>query len=140
MNRSIINWLLIFCVGWAVLGAAACSKGHQGGSMASQPAVKVANVSVSRLAQTGSLRFYFVLDATSRQPSSVQYATTDGTAKAGIDYTPVTGTATIPAGQTQTYVDVPVMGDSLRRPDQTFYLKLSSPVNCTPDSSQATGT
>jgi beta-glucanase (GH16 family) len=125
----------------AVFGAAACSKGgHQGGSTALQPAVKVASVSGSRPAQTGSFRFYFVLDASSRQAVSVRYATTDGTAKAGVDYTAVAGTANIPAGQTQTYVDVPVMGDSLRRPDQTFLLQLSSPVNCTLDSSQATAT
>jgi len=127
--------------GTALWATAACSKGaHRAISTGSQPVIKVASVAATRPAQTGSLRFYFVLDATSTRAASVQYATTDGTAKAGVDYTPVNGTANIPAGQTQAYLDVPVTGDSLRRPDQTFYLQLSSPVNCTLDSSQATAT
>ena len=42
---------------------------------------------------------------------TVQYETVDGTARAGADYTPVAGTATIPMGQTSALVLVPVIDD-----------------------------
>jgi beta-glucanase (GH16 family) len=130
----------IFCIGiiWTV---AACSKGgSRGGTTGSEPSVKVSDVTSNRPAQTGPFRFYIDLSAASQQTVSVQYATMDGTAKAGVDYTAVSGTVNIQAGQTETYVDVQVTGDSLRQPDQTFYMQLSSPVNCTLGTAQATAT
>ncbi len=124
-----------------LLSLAACSKGgSKAGSAGSAPAVTVGDVTASRPAQTGPFRFYIDLSAVSKQVVSVQYATMDGTAKAGVDYTAASGTVSIPAGQTETYVDVQVAGDSLRQPDQTFYMQLSSPVNCTLGTSQATAT
>ncbi len=42
---------------------------------------------------------------------TVQYETVDGTARAGADYTAVSGTATIPMGETSAFVLVPVIDD-----------------------------
>ena len=42
---------------------------------------------------------------------TVKYETVDGTARAGADYTAVSGTATIPMGQTSAFVLVPVIDD-----------------------------
>ena len=42
----------------------------------------------------------------------VPYATADGTALAGVDYTAVGGSVTIPAGATGATVSVPVLGGS----------------------------
>ena len=42
---------------------------------------------------------------------TVRYETVDGTARAGADYTPVAGTATIPMGQRSAFVLVPVVDD-----------------------------
>jgi beta-glucanase (GH16 family) len=125
-----------------LLVTAACSKGAKsgGGPTGPLPSATVSNVTANRPTQTGPFRFYIDLSATSQQPVSVNYATLDGTAKAGTDYTAVSGTVTIPAGQTETYVDVPVMGDSLRKPDQDFYMQLSVPVNCTLGAPKATAT
>lgn len=133
---------VIYGIGLGLLAVAACSKnaGKRGGSGGSEPSMTVSGVTATRPAQSGPFRFYFGLSAVSQQTVSVQYATVDGTAKAGVDYTAAMGTVSIPAGQTQTYVDVQVVGDSLRRPDQTFYLQLRSPVNCTLDSSEALAT
>jgi beta-glucanase (GH16 family) len=97
-------------------------------------------VNSARPAQTAPFRFYVDLSAASQQSVSVNYATADGTAKAGTDYTASSGTLTIPAGQTEAYVDVPIKGDSLRQADQIFYVNLSAPVNATLGTSQATGT
>jgi beta-glucanase (GH16 family) len=124
--------------GLAFLGLAACSKGSS--SKGSAPSLTVGNITASRPSQTAPFRFYIDLSAVSKQAVSVQYVTADGTAKAGADYTAASGTASIPPGQTETYVDVQVKGDSLRQPDQTFFIQLNSPVNCTLGTTEATAT
>ncbi len=125
-----------------LVAVTACSKGSKGGgsSTGNQPSVKVSGVTSARPVQTAPFRFYIDLSAASQQSVSVNYATADGTAKAGTDYTASSGTLTIPAGQTEVYVDVPIKGDSLRQADQVFYVNLSAPVNATLGTSQATGT
>jgi beta-glucosidase len=60
-------------------------------------------------------------------PVTVTYATADGTATPGQDYTPVSGTLTFPAGTasgaTRT-VEVPTRGDRAAEPAETIPLKL----------------
>lgn len=125
-----------------LVAVTACSKGSKGGgsSTGDQPSVKVSGVTSARPAQTAPFRFYIDLSAPSQQSVSMNYATADGTAKAGTDYTATSGTLTIPAGQTEVYIDVPIKGDSIRQADQVFYVNISAPVNATLGTSQATGT
>ena len=121
----------------------ACSKGGQGssgGSTGSKPSVKASDVTQARQSQSSSFRFYIDLSGTSPQDVTVSYSTSDGTAKAGVDYSAASGSVTIPAGQTEVFVDVPVTGDSLRRADQQFYFQLGNPVNATLGTAKATGT
>jgi hypothetical protein len=67
------------------------------------------------------------------QPSGVDltfhYETADSTATAGTDYQAASGTLTIPAGQTEGTISVPVYGDTLPEPNETFFVSLSSPVD-----------
>jgi polyhydroxybutyrate depolymerase len=58
---------------------------------------------------------------------SVQYATTDGTAKAGQDYTPVSGTLLFEPGQALNSFRVPIANDALPQPNRSFTLSLSHP-------------
>ena len=91
--------------------------------------------------QVISFRFFINVSPASDKDIKVNYATADGTAISGADYTAVSGTLTIPATNTVGYVDVLVSGDSLRQPDQAFSLILSSPVNATiSGTGNATGT
>ncbi|HWB91447.1 MAG TPA: family 16 glycosylhydrolase [Puia sp.] len=125
------------------LGTMSCSKSSHGGQSnngADGPTVKVGNVTQSRQTQTSAFRFYIDLSAAATQAVSVNYATADGTARAGADYTATSGTITIAAGQTEVYVDVPVLGDSLRQANQTFYFQISNPVNSVLGASRGTGT
>src|SRR5580698_4654708 len=93
----------------AFLGVTACSKGGgKAGGQTGAPSADARSVKASRQAQATPFRFYISLSAASQQAVSVQYATTDGTAKAGVDYSAVSGMVNIPAGQTQAYVDVQV--------------------------------
>ena len=57
----------------------------------------------------------------------MQFATHDGTAKAGINYTPTSGTLTFLPGVSSLFVTVPVVGATLGLPDEEFSLDLSNP-------------
>ena len=62
---------------------------------------------------------------------SVNYTTSDGTAIAGLDYTTVSGTVTIPAGQVWGTIMVPILADNVIDPSETFAITLSNPVGAT---------
>jgi YD repeat-containing protein len=89
---------------------------------------------------TTSAVFAVTLSAASGRDVTVQYATTDGTALAGQDYSATSGTLTIYAGTTSGTIAVPVTGDHLPEPNETFIVQLSSPANATITTGQATGT
>ena len=91
--------------------------------------------------QTTTYRFTINVTPTNSKAITVHYKTVDGTALAGKDYNALTGTLTIPENKLSAYVDVTVSKDSLRQPDQTFTLEISSPTNATiSGTGKATGT
>jgi uncharacterized delta-60 repeat protein len=59
------------------------------------------------------------------QPASVTYATSDGTATQGEDYTTAKGTLTFAANETQKSFVVPIRDDALAEGDETVSLTLS---------------
>ena len=69
------------------------------------------------------------LSQASNQTVSVNYATANGTATAGADYTATTGTLTFAPGVTTQVLNIPILNDSLNEADETFTLALSSPTN-----------
>ena len=75
------------------------------------------------------------LDAPSGRPVTVEYATTDGSATAGADYTADSGTVEFAPGQTSQTLLVSVAGDLADESNETFTIDLSSPVNATIDAS-----
>ena len=58
--------------------------------------------------------------------TSVAYATSDGSAQAGSDYTAHAGTLTIPAGQTSASFSVPITDDAVPEGGETVLLSLSN--------------
>jgi chitinase len=64
-------------------------------------------------------------------PVTVRYATANGTATAGSDYTAATGTLTFSAGSVRQEVAVSITGDATVESDETFSLLLSSPQGAT---------
>ncbi len=61
-------------------------------------------------------------------PVSVDYATSDGTATAGSDYTNTSGTLTFGVGETLKTITVPLNNDALIEEDETVNIVLSNPV------------
>lgn len=59
---------------------------------------------------------------------TVQFATSDGTAVGGVNYTPVAATLDFPMGETMQTVTIPVMDDLQITPDLTVNLTLSNPT------------
>jgi hypothetical protein len=57
----------------------------------------------------------------------VDYATSDGTAQAGVDYTTASGTLTFTAGQMSATFSVQLFNNPAAEPDETVNLTLSSP-------------
>ena len=67
--------------------------------------------------------------ATSASTVTVKYATRDGSAVAGTDYTAESGTLTFGPGQTVRSITVPITGRSGAAPSRSFGITLSSAVN-----------
>jgi chitinase len=84
--------------------------------------------------------FTVTLSRTFATPVSVNYASANGTAVVGSDYTATSGTLNIPAGQTSGTIAVPVIGDTILEADETFFVNLTSPSNSTIFDGQGKGT
>ena len=96
------------------------------------PALSVNDVTVTE-GDSGAVNATFTvsLSALSGLPVTVSYATADGTAFAGSDYTATSATLTFVPGQTTQTVNVAVLGDLLSEADQSFALNLSGPISAT---------
>lgn len=70
--------------------------------------------------------FAVTLSSPATQTVSVDYATSDGTAHAGIDYQAISGTLTFAPGATRRTVTVPVLGDIAANGNRFFKLLLSN--------------
>jgi hypothetical protein len=81
---------------------------------------------------------FTVTYAGTMSPGSVQYATANGTAVAGVDYAMTAGTLNFPSAGTMT-VTVLILGDAAKEANETFFVNLSSPVNGTITDGQGVG-
>ena len=86
------------------------------------------------------LAFTVSMDRARDVPVRVDYATEDGSARAGDDYTSVTGALTIAAGGREGTVEVPVLPALHVTGERTLTLKLSNATNAVIDDASATGT
>lgn len=59
--------------------------------------------------------------------TSVDYATADGSAKAGTDYTAKTGTLNFAANESEKSITIPIINDSLAEGIEIFHINLSNP-------------
>ncbi|MYI20113.1 MAG: hypothetical protein F4121_08580, partial [Acidimicrobiia bacterium] len=91
------------------------------------PSLSVADKTVDE--DDGTITVTVSLSSTSVDEVTVQYATSNGTATAGIDYTGSSGTLTFPAGDTSKTVSVSIIDDTLDEVNETFKVTLSNPTN-----------
>ena len=105
------------------------------------PTLSIADVSVLEGNVNGSMSFKVTLSASSSNNVLVNYATLDGTAKSGSDFTgKVDGQLVFLTGETEKSITVPLSGDAVKEPNETFQVLLLNPVSGTLARDRATGT
>jgi hypothetical protein len=102
------------------------------------PQLSINNVSVTEA--ISSAVFSVTLSPAAASTVTVSYATANGTATAGSDYTATSGVLTFTAGQTTRTVSVPVLRDAVLEGPETFKLSLSGATGAAIAQSQGTAT
>ncbi len=103
------------------------------------PSVSVDSPSAGEGAAT--VDFTLTLSGPSAYTLTVDWATSNGTATSGLDYTGATGTATFVPGDTSETVSIAILGDNIDEADETLFLTLSNPsANLTLGVTPGTGT
>ena len=87
-----------------------------------------------------TLDFAVTLNREAAGTVTVGYATENGTATAGSDYTATSGTLTFQPGETEKTVSVPVLEDDHDEGSETLTLRLTSAAGATIADGEATGT
>jgi hypothetical protein len=106
------------------------------------PTLSINSVSVTE-GNTGTTNanFTVTLSAPSSQTITVHYATADGSATvADNDYSATSDTLTFAPNQTTATIPVPVVGDRIAEPNETFTVTLSQPTNAFLSLTNSTGT
>ena len=93
------------------------------------PTLQIEDASASEEAARLKFKVSFADGAPSTQAVTVDYATSDGDALAGNDYTGTIDTLTIPPGDSSGVISVPIIDDDVAEDDETFTLTLSNPSN-----------
>jgi hypothetical protein len=88
---------------------------------------------------TTPMIFTVVLSNPIASGATVDYATSDGTATAGADYTPTSGTLTFGPAQTVRTITVNVIGDTMAEANETLRVILTNPSGMTLGKGQGTG-
>jgi hypothetical protein len=96
------------------------------GAAATQIQFALASVGVGEA--DGAARIYLTRTGVLTGKSTVSYATSDGGARAGVDYTAAQGTLTFAAGQSRRAFSVPITDDCLVQGTHQLTLTLSSPA------------
>lgn len=92
------------------------------------PNIWVGDAGVVPTTDTAGVPIYFVVTVGRQEssPFTFSYATTDGSAIAGVDYTAVSGTATMPAGATSMDIPVTILPEAVPTSNRTFTLTISN--------------
>jgi subtilisin-like proprotein convertase family protein len=105
------------------------------------PDISIGDVTITEgNSGTANASFTILISSPSGQAVSVDYATADGTAASGSDYTSTSGTVVIAPGQTQRTITVPVAGDVEIEGNEAFTVNLSNAVNGNIADGQGVGT
>ena len=116
----------------------------QGYVVGSNRTITIDDTSATDLDTPGTFATFVVtLSAPTSAPVSVQYATANGNAVAGVDYQAQQGTLMFAPGQASATIRVPILSDATdANPDtpETFYLELSNPTNAVVARPRATAT
>ena len=129
------------------VSGAICTKGENRRKLTNSPSATVASpvgiaVADARVEEGADavLAFAVTLSRAASGTLTVDYATSDGTATAGEDYTATSGTLTFEAGESEKTIEVAVLDDFHDEGEETLTLRLSNPSGGRVTDGEATGT
>jgi Calx-beta domain/Bacterial Ig domain len=93
------------------------------------PTVSFAELDNQTFKTSGQTTVVVQLSQAVSMPVSVNYATSDGPAKAGTDYLPASGTLNFPVGATTASFTVQILNDGVQTGNLRVQLALSDPIN-----------
>ena len=95
----------------------------------SGPSISIGDMTVTEgNSGTSWYQLTVTLSAASSTPITVDFATLDGTAKAGSDYLATSGTLTFAPGVTQQTITIQIVNDKTKESTETFSVVLSNPT------------
>ena len=116
----------------------ACGDGNNGTTVQpTTPAADLPKISIESASTTEgnegetTLTFNLKIDGSYTEAIKVNYATSDKSALAGMDYLPVSETLTINSPATSASIDVVILSDKLKEGIEEFVVQLANPVNAT---------
>ena len=129
------------------VSGAICTKGENRRQLTNSPSatvrgpvgIAVADAHVEEDAGA-VLAFAVTLSRAASRALTVDYATSDGSAQAGVDYTAASGTLTFQAGESSKTIEVGVLDDAHDEGEETLTLTLSSASGGLLTDGEATGT
>jgi hypothetical protein len=92
------------------------------------PILQLSKAKYTATESSGKATITVTLNSASGQTASIDYATSNGSAIAGIDYKAVSDTLTFLPGETSKTIIVVIIKNNIPQPKRTFYLTLSNPV------------
>ncbi len=101
------------------------------------PTISIADKSGKE--DSGNLVFTVKLSNASSDVITVDYNTSDDSAIANVDYTPLTGTLTFNPGITTQTITVPILDDFIDELTEQFFVNLTNPTNASISDNQALG-
>ncbi len=104
------------------------------------PALSIADVSADEGDSTAERIFTVTLSSASNEIITVDWATVNGSALAGEDYTASNGSLTFPPGELSRTIAVPILGDVVEEGDESFSVVLSNAIGAPITKASATAT
>ena len=122
-------------------GGATISDSQGSGTISNDDAAPSFAINDTSVSEGGTLTFTVSKSGSTALSHNVSYATANGTAIAGSDYTAKSGTLTFTSGQTSQPVNVATIEDTAVEPNETMVVNLSNATaGATLSDSQGTGT
>ena len=122
-----------------VLGGAGVAANSRSATVAGPVGMAVADARVEEGARA-VLAFAVTLSRAASGTVTVDYATADGSARAGVDYTGARGTLTFRPGESSKTIEVAALDDAHDEGEETFTLRLSNVSGARVTDGEATGT
>ena len=104
------------------------------------PTFSISDVTVAEGQSGTSVASFTVTLAPATSAATVAYATANGSASSGTDYTAASGTLSFAAGVATQTISVTIAGDSVAEPTETFVVNLSNATNAAISDAQGVGT